>query len=230
MRLSLFIALVVATIALSCFNPARAEVSAQFDDKAIDDLFAELADGDNTDRHLRTLQQEDEEGSIQEERAGGTALETAANQFAALGKGKLAPIDKTKLASEFEKMKSVAKQFAATGKGQLKPLEQTQEIAIAKKLSEMEKPSNWKNLASKLEEAKTVDTANTKWQDAWKKLQTAGFKGTESQAVKFTEGAAAAAVKNPSKFKRFLKTTFKIVGGAVLVALIIEGFYAMASK
>ncbi|GMF31202.1 unnamed protein product [Phytophthora lilii] len=130
MRLSLFVALVVATIALCSFSPASANEAAQIDEKVLADFLAELTESDNAGRNLRTIQTvEDEEDSIDaqnEERAGGTALEHAAKQFAALGKGNLTPIDKAKLASQLEKMKSVARQFNAAGKGQLQALEKGQ--------------------------------------------------------------------------------------------------------
>ncbi|KAG2771726.1 hypothetical protein JG687_00010412 [Phytophthora cactorum] len=209
MRASLFLFLVVATIAVS---------------------LAVATDGDNTSRRLKGAQTssvEEEPLSAQDEERNWQNLATkfkAGQLDDALAKMKGGQLDDAVAAAGGNKLQQALEKVKA--QKALQNVEKVAETATTGK-------SKWQAAVAKIQAGNlsNLDTTNNKWQSAFNKLKASGqLKNVdETQVAKFTEGVAKEIAKNPEKSGKFGKI-MQFVFGATLTGLIVYGINAMVTK
>ncbi|KAG2814328.1 hypothetical protein PC119_g8541 [Phytophthora cactorum] len=207
MRASLFLFLVVATIAVS---------------------LAVATDGDNTSRRLKGAQTssvEEEPLSAQDEERNWQNLATkfkAGQLDDALAKMKGGQLDDAVAAAGGNKLQQALEKLKANN---------------FKNIDDIKAPvadqNRWQAAVAKIQAGNlsNLDTTNNKWQSAFNKLKASGqLKNVdETQVAKFTEGVAKEIAKNPEKSGKFGKI-MQFVFGATLTGLIVYGINAMVTK
>ncbi|KAG4233999.1 hypothetical protein PC116_g17820 [Phytophthora cactorum] len=215
MRASLFLFLVVATIAVS---------------------LAVATDGDNTSRRLKGAQTssvEEEPLSAQDEERNWQNLATkfkAGQLDDALAKMKGGQLDDAVAAAGGNKLQQALEKQVAIWARKLK-------ANNFKNIDDIKAPvadqNRWQAAVAKIQAGNlsNLDTTNNKWQSAFNKLKASGqLKNVdETQVAKFTEGVAKEIAKNPEKSGKFGKI-MQFVFGATLTGLIVYGINAMVTK